>query len=54
MYLCVQYLGIIIVIICMSGTKVITISITSNINSDAFDFASFVCIYFVYIFLCLL
>ena len=33
----------------MSGTKIITISIASNINSDAFDFASFVCIYFVYI-----
>ena len=39
---------IIIVIISMSGTKVFTI-IISNINSDAFDFSSFVYIYFVYI-----
>ena len=39
---------IIIVIISMSGTKVFTI-ITSNINSDAFEFSSFLCIYFVYI-----
>ena len=34
-YLCVQYFGIIIVIISMSGTKVITISQTwGNCNSN--------------------